>query len=175
MSGKDPAKMRLELARMHWALGERADAVTTLERGAAAIADPESLLALVDGYLEELEAGDAPDLAARLAGLRAKAVEALEAREAPAVPAPLATPTMAKLLADQGHSEKALAVTDDLLRRNPGDARALAVRESITAQGAPAAPSAPRRTGRKNHSRAIGELERWLGNLARRKQKDALA
>jgi hypothetical protein len=162
VSGKDPAKMRLELARMQWALGERADAVTTLEKGRAA-ADAESLLAAVDGYLEELEAGDAPDLAARLAGLRAKAVEALESREA-AIPAPHVTPTVAKLFAEQGHAARALAVTEDLLRRNPADARALAVREAITKPGKPRA-----------HGRTIAELERWLANLARRKQGGALA
>jgi len=156
--------MRLELARMQWALGERADAVSTLEKGTAT-ADPESLLGDVDGYLEELEAGDAPDLAARLAGLRAKAVEALEAHEAAALPAPHVTPTVAQLLADQGHPDRALAVAEDVLRRNPADLRALAVREAITKPGKP----------RREHARTISELERWLGNLARRKQGGALA
>jgi len=158
--------MRLELARAHWALGERADAVTALERAAQQSVDPDALLGLVDACLEELEAGDAVDLAARLAGLRARAVEALEARDNADLPAPLASPTLAKLLADQGHAEKALAVADDLLRRNPADARALAVREAITARPARAA---------KTHARAIAELERWLANLARRKQGGAFA
>src|SRR5882672_1368984 len=110
--------MRLELARVHWALGERVEAIGALERAAAQMADPDALLALVDGCLEELEAGDAADLAARLAGLRAHAVELVEARDNADLPAPLETPTLAKLLADQGHAEKALAVTDNLLRRN---------------------------------------------------------
>ena len=166
MSGNDPAKMRLKLARMHWALGERAEAVSALERLAAKLGDPDSLLALVDACLEELEGGDAVDLAARLAGLRARALEALEARDNADLPAPLASPTLAKLLADQGHNDKALAVTDDLLRRNPADARALAVREAITAK--PARPV-------KTHERTIAELERWLANLARRKQGGAFA
>src|SRR5262245_52571 len=155
--------MRLELARVHWALGERAEAVGALERFAAQMPDPDALLALVDGCLEELEAGDAVDLAARLAGLRARAVEAIEARESADLPAPLETPTFAKLLAEQGHSERALRVTDSLLRRNPGDRRALAVRESLTAM-----PGAPQR-----NRRIVAELERWLANLARRKQGDA--
>ena len=103
MSGNDPAKMRLELARMHWALGERAEAVGALERVAQKLGDPDALLALVDACLEELEAGDAVDLAARLAGLRARAIETLEARDNADLPAPLASPTLAKLLADQGH------------------------------------------------------------------------
>ncbi|MFI5314941.1 MAG: hypothetical protein ACHQ6T_04520 [Myxococcota bacterium] len=166
MSGNDPAKMRLELARMHWALGERAEAVSALERVAQKLADPDALLALVDACLEELEAGDAVDLAARLAGLRARAIEKLEARDNADLPTPLASPTLAKLLADQGHDDKALAVTDNLLRRNPADARALALREEISAK-----PARPRKT----HARAIAELERWLANLARRKQGDAFA
>jgi len=150
---------------MHWALGERADAVAALERCARESYDPEVLLDLVDGCLEELEAGDAADLAARLAGLRARAVEAFEARENADLPAPLETPTLAKLLADQGHAEKALAVADNLLRRNPADARALAVRESLTVRPALS----------KSHTRTIAELERWLANLARRKQGGAFA
>jgi tetratricopeptide (TPR) repeat protein len=159
-------KMRLELARAHWALGERAEAVTALERGVQQPFDPEALLSLVDAFLEELEAGDAVDLAARLAGLRARAVELLEARDNADLPAPLASPTLVKLLADQGHAEKALAVADDLLRRNPADVRALAVRDAITAKPV-RAPN--------THARTIAILERWLANLARRKQGGAFA
>ncbi len=165
MSGKDPVKLRLELARMHWALGERAEAVAALERCARETPDHDALLGLVDACLEELEAGDAADLAARLAGLRARAIEALEARDNADLPAPLETPTFARLLADQGHAEKALAVADNLLRRNPADARALAVRESLRAK--PAAS--------KSHRRTVAELERWLENLAHRKQGGAFA
>ena len=165
MSSKDPAVMRLELARMHWALGERAEAVGAIERASRQLPDPDALLALVDSCLEELEAGDAVDLAARLAGLRARAIEAIDARESADLPAPLETPTLAKLFAEQGHSEKALAVTDSLLRRNPGDRRALELRESIRAKP----PSAPHR-----NTRIVAELERWLGNLTRRKQGDAV-
>jgi tetratricopeptide (TPR) repeat protein len=166
VTDKHSAKLRLELARMHWARGERAEAVSALERSAKQEgSDPDALLAVVDGCLEELEAGDAVDLAARLAGLRARAVEAIEARDSADLPAPLETPTLAKLLADQGHADKALAVADNLLRRNPGDRRALAVRESITARPAQ----------RGAHSRVVTELERWLANLARRKQGGAYA
>src|SRR5262249_11169657 len=154
---------------MHWALVERAEAVGVLERCAREKADPEALLDAVDGCLEELEAGDAADLAARLAKLRAKAVEAFEARENAHPPAPLETPTLAKSRADQGHPEKALAVADNLLRRNPGDARALAVKESLVT-------AAPRQSHTKNsHKRTVAELERWLANLARRKQGGAFA
>jgi len=165
VTARDAVNLRLELARMHWALGERAEAVAALERCARETPEHDALLGLVDACLEELEAGDAVDLAARLAGLRARAIEALEARDNADLPAPLETPTFARLLADQGHAERALAVADNLLRRNPGDARALAVRESLRAR--PAAL--------KSHTRSIGELERWLENLARRKQGGAFA
>ena len=162
MSGKDPAVMRLELARMHWALGERAEAVGAIERAARALPDPDALLALVDSCLEELEAGDAVDLAARLAGLRARAIEAIDARESADLPAPLETPTLAKLFAEQGHSEKALAVTDSLLRRNPGDRRALAAARVDPGQAAVgAAPEHAHRRraralARKSHAPQAG-------------------
>ena len=170
---KDPAKMRLELARVHWALGERAEAIGALERAATQMSDPDALLGLVDGCLEELEAGDAVDLAARLAGLRARAVEAIEARESADLPAPLETPTLAKLFAEQGHADKARAVTDSLLRRNPGDRRALAVRESLQAVPAAAAAAPAKRRAPQRNTRIVAELERWLGNLGRRKQGEA--
>lgn len=56
-------------------------------------------------------------------------------------------------------------MADDLLRRNPGDVRVLAARESITARPA----------RRSSHARTIAELERWLANLASRKQGGAFA
>ena len=43
----------------------------------------------------------------------------------------IATLTLAELLADQGHSERALRVAEDALRRNPDDARAQALRDRL--------------------------------------------
>ena len=40
---------------------------------------------------------------------------------------------LAKLLADQGYSEKALRVAEDVLRKNPDDQRASAVRDRLQA------------------------------------------
>jgi hypothetical protein len=85
------------------------------------------------------------------------------------MPAPLATPTVARLLAEQGHPEQALLIAADVLRRNPDDARALAVRASLER------PAAPERTPSGRNGRIVAELERWLGNLVRRKQGGAWA
>lgn len=65
------------------------------------------------------------------------------------------TPTVAELLAEQGHTDRALAVTDDVLRRNPRDARALAMRERLVA-------------GDHRKSAEVARvLERWLENAVR--------
>jgi tetratricopeptide (TPR) repeat protein len=163
MSAKDATQLRVELARGHWQLGERAEAILCLERAAEAGAPGEALLAIVDAGLDELEGSADDALAARLARLRERLVPAAEPVDAAPVPAPLATPTLAKLLAEQGHAEKALAVADQVLRRNANDERALAVRAQLAKPApAPAASGA--------NPRRIAELSRWLANLARRKQ-----
>ena len=64
----------------------------------------------------------------------------------------LSTSTLAELLADQGHAEQALRVAEDVLRRDPEDTRAQAVRGRLQ----------PKRSARE---RQIAELERWLANL----------
>ena len=86
------------------------------------------------------------------------------------MPAPLATPTVARLLAEQGHPEKALAVADDVLRRNPGDARALAVRASLEQAAAGARGRDRVRTHAWSPSWNAGSA-----NLARRKHGGARA
>ena len=165
MSAKDPTQLRVELARGHWQLGERSEAVTCLERAADAGASGEALLALVDAGLEELEGPGDEELGARLSRLRARLVPAREPIELPApMPGPLATPTLAKLLAEQGHPEKALAVADQVLRRNANDERALAVRAQL------AKPKVASSSSEAGNARRIAELSRWLANLARRKQ-----
>jgi hypothetical protein len=65
------------------------------------------------------------------------------------------TSTVAELLAEQGHTDKALAVTDDVLRRNPRDERALAMRERLMAGDHRKSPEVAR------------VLERWLANAVR--------
>jgi len=169
MTKQDATRIRVDLARGHWQLAERAEAIACLERAAAASPLHEGLLLLVESCLEDLESGGAEELALRLAALRAQILDAQDEHSAEAMPAPLSTSTVAKLYAEQGHPEKALAVADDVLRRNPGDARALAVRASI------AAPLPPRRSRSSSNARVVAELERWLANLTQRKHGGAWA
>jgi tetratricopeptide (TPR) repeat protein len=169
MSANEATRIRVDLARGHWQLGERSDAIACLERAAAALPLYDGLLALVESCLEDLESGGAEELALRLAALRAQILDALDEHSAVAMPAPLATSTVARLLAEQGHPEKALAVADDVLRRNPGDARALAVRASLEK------PRPAERPLSNPNTRVIAELERWLANLAQRNHGGAWA
>jgi len=169
MTKQDATRIRVDLARGHWQLGERAEAIACLERSAAASPLHDGLLALVESCLEDLESGGAEELALRLAALRAQILDAQDERSADAMPAPLATSTVARLLAEQGHAEKALAVADDVLRRHPGDARALAVRASL------AKPRPSRRSHSSSNARVVAELERWLANLSRQRHGGAWA
>ena len=169
MTKQDATRIRVDLARGHWQLGERADALACLERSAAASPLYDGLLALVESCLEDLESGGAEELALRLAALRAQILDAQDEHSAEAMPAPLATSTVARLLADQGHPEKALAVAADVLRRNPSDARALAVRASL------AQPRPPRRSQSSTNARVVAELQHWLANLSRQKHGGASA
>lgn len=169
MSVDESTRIRIDLARGHWQIGERDDAVVCVERAAAAAPLHEGLLALVESCLEDLESGGSEELALRLAALRAKILDAQDELSSAAMPAPLATPTVARLLAEQGHPEQALLIAADVLRRNPDDARALAVRASLER------PAAPERMASGRNGRIVAELERWLGNLVRRKQGGAWA
>ncbi len=72
----------------------------------------------------------------------------------------LATPTMAELLEQQGHAEKALEVAERALARNPGEARALAVRNRLSPSPSP-------------HERQIAVLETWLGYYRARARGEA--
>jgi tetratricopeptide (TPR) repeat protein len=169
MSANEATRIRVDLARGHWQLGERQEAIVCLESAAAALPLYDGLLAFVEVCLEDLEAGGAEELALRLSALRAQLLDALDELSAEAMPAPLATSTVARLLAEQGHPEKALAVAADVLRRNPGDARALAVRASLE-KTRPAQQSQP-----SANARVVVELEGWLAKLARRKAGGARA
>ena len=169
MSANEATRIRVDLARGHWQLGERAEAIACLERAVSALPLYDGLLAFVEACLEDLEAGGAEELALRLAALRAQLLDAQDELSVEAMPAPLATSTVARLLAEQGHPEKALAVADDVLRRNPGDARALAVRASLE-KTRPA-----HRSRSSSNARVVAELERWLAKPARRKHGGASA
>jgi hypothetical protein len=151
------ARTRLELARGHWSLGERDEAVVCLERLAALDAAAEGLLALVEDLQTDCGTdGDSP--AQRLAALarRLRPDDPI----APPAGSPLVTGTLASLLVEQGHAQQALAVAEDVLRARPDDARALAVRERVRGGQA---------------QRVLERLERWLSNIDRLKRRGAQA
>jgi len=168
MSANEATRIRVNLARGHWQIGERVEAIACLERAAADLPLYDGLLAQVDVCLEDLEGGGAEELALRLAALHARILDAVDEHSAEAMPAPLATSTVARLLAEQGHPERALAVAADVLRRNPGDERALAVRASLE-------KTQPATRKQVPNPSLIAVLERWLANLARRKHGGAWA
>ncbi len=154
-------ELRLQVAKGHWALGEHDEALRALERAAeedpcdslrefAAELDPEAL----DGSL-------AARLGAVLAALARPSAPTNEAGEEDEDVPRLSTPTLAELLADQGHAGKALRVAEEVLRRNPGDERARAVRARL-------------RPPPRDRERWIAELERWLRSAQqRRMQREA--
>ena len=146
MSDSSQAEIRLQLARGHWSLGERDEAIECLLRAAAG--DPElgGLVEQVDKFALEC---DDP----RLAALQEQLFTGLAPDQEP--PSPLHTATMAELLADQGHEARALRVAEDVLSRNPGDERAQAVQQRLTR------PAAGR-------SKKTVALERWLGRIRER-------
>lgn len=152
------ARTRLELARGHWSLGEREEALVCLERLASAEPRSPGLADLVGEWSSEVDADGPPDLAGRFSAL------AQELRPpqpiAPAADSPLVTGTIASLLVEQGHAEQALAVAEGVLRSRPDDPRALAVRERLLGGPVP---------------RIVERLERWLANIERAKRGSAPA
>jgi hypothetical protein len=151
------ARTRLELARGHWSLGEHEEALVCLERLEESDPQAAGLAALVEELRDDPSAGAPADVAERL--------EALARRLNPPAPiaplpgSPLATGTLASLLVDQGHGAAALAVAEDVLRARPDDVRALAVRERVRG-GQP--------------QRALERLERWLGQIERRRRREGV-
>jgi tetratricopeptide (TPR) repeat protein len=168
MRGNNSFEVRLELARGHWKIGEYEEALQCLERALEdASGDPQ------DPRLAELASHLANDLTYRAGSdasedLRARLYRVVEAAsEVEELSGSIATPTLAELLADQGYSEKALRVAEDVLRKNPEDRRAWAVRERLQ----PSASAERSERDARPPPRAevvIAELERWLVNLHRR-------
>ncbi len=156
---KSPIRLRLTLAEGHWTLGEHDQAIDSLRRAFEAEPDEAALGALVDRFLKEAEESMAPP------ALRA-ALEAMKRHREPEPvsvvdPGPaLATSTMAELLEQQGHTRKALEVAERALARNPGQARALAVRNRLSPTPAP-------------DEQRIGVLEGWLDYFRRRAREEA--
>ena len=156
---KSQTRIRLALAEGHWTLKEHDQALECLRRAQDAEPGEPAIEALADRFLGELEEGKAP------AGLRA-VLEGIKRAPEPASlplldPGPaLETPTMAELLEQQGHPEKALEVAERALARNPGEARALAVRSRLS----PAPPP---------HAGQIKVLQTWLDYFRAREGEEA--
>ena len=158
MSQNDAVSIRLALIEGHWALGEYEEALCAAERAREGAASDPRLRSCLQALRERSEvAGVGPGVVARLAEF-VRLVGA-HADASPAVgPGPaLATPTLAELLAQQGHSGQALRVAEDAVRKNPDDARARAIANRLRA---PSSATARRRV----------VLERWLGYFRRRRQ-----
>ncbi len=155
---KSPIRIRLTLAEGHWTLGEHDQAIDSLRRAFEAEPDEAAIGALVDRFLEEAEQSMAPP------AIRT-ALDAMKKHREPEPlslvdPGPaLATSTMAELLEQQGHTRKALEVAERALARNPGEARALAVRNRLSPTPAP-------------DDRQIGVLEGWLDYFQRRAREE---
>ncbi len=158
MSDLDPVKIRMDLSRGHWSLGEFDAALECLER--AATEDPErpGMSELLEALLEDAGAGAPPEVVQQIKTVLHVVVSV--PRDAVVLPSPLATGTMAGLLAEQGHEDQARAVTEDVLRRNPEDEIALAVRSKLDPDDG------------SQKRRIVLELERWLRNARRPLQGD---
>lgn len=83
-------------------------------------------------------------------------------------PARFATSTLAELYAAQGLPKRALDAAEDVLRRNPGDERARALRDRMLAGQSEGDDSDDLA---RAHARVIEELERWLRNVERLREK----
>ena len=149
MSGVEPLKIRIELARGHWTLGEQVQALECVEKAIRDEPDRPELRPLIQSFLDD--ARSVPDEVAKRLGALLDLVSGSGPADGPIeVPAPLATATVAALLAEQGHEAQARALAEDLLRRNPDNARARQVRERLADE---------------RRERILVKLERWLVNL----------
>lgn len=158
---RDAIELRIELARGHWELEERAEAVACLERLAGQAPSHAALAECVERFCADPAVRADAGLGRRLAELRERvAVRAPEAAEPG--PSSLATSTLAELLAEQGHTRRALEVAEEVLRRNPDDARARAVRRRAAGSDAPSGPRV------EAH---IERLQLWLRRLKRRSRE----
>lgn len=190
MSPEQSTKIRLDLARGHRALGEYADAVLCLERAAESAPDDDAVLDLAREFAAEpgadFEGGARERLNRLIAELDSARSASADAAAAAARRPPLQTSTMAELLADQGHSARALAVAEEVLRRDPNEPRALAVRErlsesatspkpdldSIPAPDLDATPDRePEPDSDPERERVIADLETWLARAVRRREE----
>jgi tetratricopeptide (TPR) repeat protein len=149
----------MELARLHWELQEYGEAVDCLERAVRDGLVSDELHSRLESHLAEAsEIGVAPEVVHRIRTALEKVGSARDGDQGFEPGSPIATPTLARLLADQGHADKALAVAAGLLEQNPDDERALAVKAELGLASA-------------SRQQVIDELSRWLANARRLRQE----
>ncbi len=149
----EPLEIRLKIACLHWELQEYDEALSCLERAVNGATVPDPLRSRLEAYLAKAdEAGASPLLVARVRRAMGAEDSLVERDFEPS--SPLATPTLARLLAKQGHADKALAVTTSLLQQNPDNERALAVKVELS-------------IGSARDQNVIDEFSRWLANARR--------
>ena len=152
MTHESRVDIRIRLAEGHWALGEHAEALRSIEWALEENAEHARLPQLLGTLRALIRAGEAPgELASELEALaeRLPAGTAFEeASEMDELPA-LTTSTVAELFAEQGLHNKAARVAEDVLRRRPDDTRARSLLSRLSDLDS-------------GEDSPISRLERWL-------------
>ena len=155
MTLESRVEIRIRLAEGHWALGEHAEALRSIEWALEENAKHPRLPQLLATLRALIRAGEAPgELGAELDALAERLPpgtafeEASELDEFPA----LTTATVAELFAEQGLHDKALRVAEDVLRRRPDDDRARSLLSRLSDLDV------------EEDSR-VSRLESWLGRV----------
>ena len=163
MSDQSRFDIRLMLAKGHWALGEYDQALACVEASFEETGDVAQVSELLQIFQDGVSEGPAnPEAQSKLD----QWFEQFNETSAPGEPsavlgsAVLATPTMAQLMADQGHHDEAAEIAEDVLRRNPADEQAMAVLDEISGS-----------SRHDDNLALIAELERWLANVRIRRSQ----
>ena len=169
MSLKSPVQIRRELAEGHWQLGEHRQAISCLRLALEAEPDDPALHELLERFLTEAEQGVAS--VRNLEALTQLVQPPARVRPSATASEPgfaITTPTMAELLEQQGHQERALEIAEGVLSKNPHDARALAVCDRLRPPARPVSKA-------KAYKHQIRVLAGWLDYFQSRTQGDARA
>ena len=184
MTENDRIALRLGLVEGHWALGEDAEALRCLEKAMDEAPDHPEIAAQMRLLRASAESDHHPveirerldDLAVRVFGPEEGEDEAApDEVESPERVAedepdeqdlpPLATSTVAELLAEQGLHDKARAVAAEVLERSPADERARTLLRRLAHPG-------PDETGMDGGNEPVDtrvgqieRLERWLAHV----------
>ncbi len=173
MTENDRIALRLGLVEDHWVLGEDEEALRCLEKAMEEAPDHPEIAAQLRLLRASAESDHHPlEIRERLDGLAVR-VFGPEEGEDPAAPdeqdlPPLATSTVAELLAEQGLHDKARAVAAEVLERSPADERARTLLRRLAHRPEPG------ETGMDGgnepvdtRAAQIERLKRWLGHVRR--------